>query len=174
MGEGYDWNRVAGALSHPPRVGVLPPLPFGWRGSGLAVAEELLGRLVANLLDSLRDDGFSRMYAVCPPGLTARAARRRSKMGSYGWPQLLPRRSNTWRRFKSSIGDVRLVERRALACRGVGDRKMSKVVTARNDHNRHCLTFLAIHRPGVEYSQIQAGFFIFNSRNLPSLPSCSF
>jgi len=69
LGEGYDWNRVAGALSHPPRVGVLPPLPFGWRGSGLAVAEELLGRLVANLLDSLRDDGFSRVFAVCPPGL---------------------------------------------------------------------------------------------------------
>ena len=69
LGEGYDWNRVADALSHPPRVGVLPPLPFGWRGSGLAVTKELLGRLVANLLDSLRDDGFSRVYAVCPPGL---------------------------------------------------------------------------------------------------------
>jgi len=69
LGEGYNWNRVADALSHPPRVGLLPPLPFGWRGSGLPVAEELLGRLVANLLDSLRDDGFSQVYAVCPPGL---------------------------------------------------------------------------------------------------------
>jgi creatinine amidohydrolase len=69
LGQGYDWDQVAGALSHPPRVGLLPPVPFGWRGSRLAVTEDLLGRLVANLLDSLRDDGFSRVCAVCPPGL---------------------------------------------------------------------------------------------------------
>jgi creatinine amidohydrolase len=68
LGQGYDWTQVAGALSHIPRVGLLPPLPFGWRGSGLAVAEELLGRLLANLLDSLRDDGFSRVYVLCPQG----------------------------------------------------------------------------------------------------------
>lgn len=69
LGEGYDLARAASALGQPARVGVLPPLPFGWRGSGLAVAEPLLGRLVANLLDSLREDGFSRVFALTPTGV---------------------------------------------------------------------------------------------------------
>jgi creatinine amidohydrolase len=69
LGQGYDQAQVASALGNPLQVGMLPAIPFGWRGSGLAVAEELLGQLAANLLDSLRDDGFSRVYALCPPGL---------------------------------------------------------------------------------------------------------
>jgi creatinine amidohydrolase len=69
LGQGYNQTQVARALGNPLQVGMLPAIPFGWRESGLAVAEELLGRLVANLLDSLRDDGFSRVYALCPPGL---------------------------------------------------------------------------------------------------------
>ncbi|MCA9922568.1 MAG: hypothetical protein KC421_09355, partial [Anaerolineales bacterium] len=60
LGDGYDLAHLAGALGNPARAGLLPPIPFGWRGSGLAVPEPLLGRLLANLLDSLRDDGFSR------------------------------------------------------------------------------------------------------------------
>jgi creatinine amidohydrolase len=69
LGDGYDRERLAQALGRPPRIGLLPALPFGWRGSGLAVAEPLLGALVANLLDSLREDGFSRVYALTPPEL---------------------------------------------------------------------------------------------------------
>lgn len=69
LGEGYDLSQLAGALDHPARVGLLPAIPFGWPGSGLAVSNHLLGQLVANLLDSLRDDGFSRVYALCPQGL---------------------------------------------------------------------------------------------------------
>lgn len=66
LGEGYDLAQLASALGNPAQVGLLPPIPFGWRGSGLAVPEPLLGQLVANLLDSLRDDGFSRGYALTP------------------------------------------------------------------------------------------------------------
>ncbi len=66
LGEGYDLAQLASALGNPAQVGLLPPIPFGWRGSGLAVPEPLLGQLVANLLDSLRDDGFSRVYALTP------------------------------------------------------------------------------------------------------------
>ena len=69
LGAGYDLSQLASALGYPARVGLLPAIPFGWPGSGLTVLEQLLGRLVANLLDSLRDDGFSRVYAVCPQGL---------------------------------------------------------------------------------------------------------
>ncbi|MCB0154024.1 MAG: hypothetical protein KDF65_04440, partial [Anaerolineae bacterium] len=69
LGAGYALEKVAEALAYPARIGLLPPVPFGWRGSGLAVPEPLLGRLLANLLDSLRDDGFSRVYALTPHGL---------------------------------------------------------------------------------------------------------
>ncbi len=69
LGDGYDLARLADALSNPARAGLLPPIPFGWRGSGLAVPEALLGQLVANLLDSLRDDGFSCVYALTPQSI---------------------------------------------------------------------------------------------------------
>lgn len=69
LGAGHDLAKVAEALGQPTRVGLLPAIPYGWRGSGLAVPEPVLGQLVANLLDSLRDDGFSRVYALTPPGI---------------------------------------------------------------------------------------------------------
>ena len=69
LGTGYPLEQVADGLGHPPRIGLLPPIPFGWRGSGLFVLEIALGRLVANLLDSLRDDGFTRTCALTPRGI---------------------------------------------------------------------------------------------------------
>ena len=69
LGEGYALDRLASALGEPPRAGLLPPVPFGWEGSGLAVPEALLGAYLANLLDSLRDDGFTRVYVLTPQGI---------------------------------------------------------------------------------------------------------
>ena len=69
LGEGYDRARLAETLREPPRVGLLPAVPFGWRGSGLAVPEPVLGGLLANLVESLRDDGFSAVYVLTPPNL---------------------------------------------------------------------------------------------------------
>ena len=69
LGEGYSLDQLASALGEPPRVGLLPPFPFGWSGSGLAVPEPILGSYLANLLDSLRDDGFTRSYALTPQGI---------------------------------------------------------------------------------------------------------
>lgn len=69
LGSSFDPERVAAQLSHPQRLGILPSIPFGWRGSGLAVAEPLLAAYVRNLLDSLRDDGFTRVYALVPQGI---------------------------------------------------------------------------------------------------------
>ena len=66
LGQGYPMERLASALGDPPRVAILPPIPYGWLGSGLEVPEALLGKLVSNLLDSLREDGFSRVYALTP------------------------------------------------------------------------------------------------------------
>lgn len=69
LGNGYPLDKAAEALSNPPRIGLLPAIPFGWRGSRLAVDETAFAPLVTNLLDSLREDGFSRVYAIMPPGL---------------------------------------------------------------------------------------------------------
>lgn len=61
--------RLADALGRPPSVGLLPAFPFGWNGSGLEVPGPLLGAYLANLLDSLRDDGFTRPYVLAPQGV---------------------------------------------------------------------------------------------------------
>jgi creatinine amidohydrolase len=69
LGEGYVLDSLASALGEPLRAGLLPPFPFGWQGSGLVVPEAVLGAILANLLDSLRDDGFTRCYALTPQGI---------------------------------------------------------------------------------------------------------
>lgn len=69
LGQGYALDRLAEALGNPPRAGMLPAIPFGWIGSGLQVPAGLLGAYLGNLLDSLRDDGFSRLYALTPQGI---------------------------------------------------------------------------------------------------------
>jgi len=69
LGSGYDLNLLASQLSDPPRVGLLPPFPFGWRGSGLELPDQIFAQYIFNLLDSLRDDGFSRVYCLAPSGL---------------------------------------------------------------------------------------------------------
>lgn len=69
LGSGYDLNLLSSQLSNPDRIGLLPSFPFGWRGSGLAVPESILLPYITNLVDSLRDDGFSRVYCLAPAGL---------------------------------------------------------------------------------------------------------
>jgi creatinine amidohydrolase len=69
LGSGYPLDGLASALGEPPRAAILPAIPFGWPGSGLAVPAPLLASYLANLLDSLQDDGFSRVHALTPPGL---------------------------------------------------------------------------------------------------------
>jgi creatinine amidohydrolase len=69
LGSGYDMNLLTDQLSDPPRIGLLPSFPFGWRGSGLEIPEPIFFRYISNLLDSLRDDGFSRVYCLAPAGI---------------------------------------------------------------------------------------------------------
>jgi creatinine amidohydrolase len=71
---GTDLNLLAEQLSHPARIGLLPAFPFGWRGSGLEVPDVSFSPYVFNLLDSLRDDGFSRVYCLAPSGLDPQSA----------------------------------------------------------------------------------------------------
>lgn len=69
LGEGYPLERLAEMLGDPPRLGLLPPLPYGWAGSGLRLPEALLGAYLRSLVASLRDDGFSRVFALTPQGV---------------------------------------------------------------------------------------------------------
>src|SRR5262245_57748692 len=69
LGSGYDLDLLASQLSDPLRIGLLPPFPFGWRGSGLEIPELIFFQYISNLLDSLRDDGFSRVYCLAPSGI---------------------------------------------------------------------------------------------------------
>lgn len=69
LGEGYQLGRLANALGNPPRAGLLPIFPYGWAGSGLRLPDSVLGAYLANLLDSLRDDGFTHVYTLTPQGI---------------------------------------------------------------------------------------------------------
>lgn len=69
LGGDYPVERILSSLSNPNRIGILPSIPFGWRGSGLEVDDHLLEALLTNLVHSLRDDGFARVYALTPQGL---------------------------------------------------------------------------------------------------------
>jgi creatinine amidohydrolase len=68
LGTDYDLNLLANQLSDPQRIGLLPAFPFGWRGSGLEIPEPIFFQYISNLLDSLRDDGFSQIYCLAPAG----------------------------------------------------------------------------------------------------------
>ncbi|MFN8412612.1 MAG: creatininase family protein [Anaerolineales bacterium] len=68
LGSGYNLDLLASQLNDAPRIGLLPPFPFGWRGSGLEVPDSIFMQYIVNLLDSLRDDGFSQVYCLAPQG----------------------------------------------------------------------------------------------------------
>ncbi len=69
LGSSYNLSLLADQLSNPPQIGLLPAFPFGWRGSGLTLPESIFFQYIANLLNSLRDDGFTRVYCLMPQGL---------------------------------------------------------------------------------------------------------
>jgi creatinine amidohydrolase len=68
LGSGYDLDLLAQQLSHAPGIGLLPAFPFGWRGSALELPDPIFTQYIANVLDSLRDDGFTRVYCLAPRG----------------------------------------------------------------------------------------------------------
>jgi creatinine amidohydrolase len=66
LGQGYDLERLASCLGNPERIGMLPPIPYGWPGSGLAAPQEKLRPMLLNLVSSLREDGFTRVHLLTP------------------------------------------------------------------------------------------------------------
>lgn len=90
LGAGYAQAELAEALQHPPQIGLLPAFPFGWRGSGLEVPEPVLKEYLGNLLASLRDDGFNRVYALLPPGLDLRLGPSQLHLSPQSMSEALP------------------------------------------------------------------------------------
>lgn len=69
LGEGYSQTKLISALSDPSQIGFLSTFPFGWEGSGLKLPDSLVSKYLLNLIDSLRDDGFSRVFILTPQGI---------------------------------------------------------------------------------------------------------
>lgn len=61
-----EW--LAERLGHPAQVGLLPPLPYGWTGSRLAVEPQALMAYLANLIESLHQESFEFVYVLVSPG----------------------------------------------------------------------------------------------------------
>jgi len=66
LGSGFDMQRLSDALGNPDRIGLLPEMPYGWAGSGLVIPEVVFSAYMLNLVRSLQDDGFSRVFVCCP------------------------------------------------------------------------------------------------------------
>ncbi len=64
IGPGNSALRAGEALGNPDRIGLLPAFPYGWAGSGLKVPPPSCAPYLGNLLQSLRDDGFTKTYAL--------------------------------------------------------------------------------------------------------------
>jgi len=63
LGEGYDPQAIAHALMAE-HVCLLPPLPYGWRGSVLEVSPATLQRVVNAVFDGPRQERFTRLVVV--------------------------------------------------------------------------------------------------------------
>lgn len=63
LGNGYAHDTIADALGTGSFC-ILPPLPYGWRGSLVDVGEALLRRMVAGILSAPHDDGFTHLVVV--------------------------------------------------------------------------------------------------------------
>lgn len=66
LGTGFDPAELLGASGA--EAGLLPAIPFGWRGSPVEVPPAVLSELVSNLLANLLEDGFTDLHVLAPPG----------------------------------------------------------------------------------------------------------
>ena len=64
-----DESTLSNLFPMPHPIGLLPAIPFGWRGSGLAVPEQIFNALVQSLLSNLLEDGFTNFHVLVPPGI---------------------------------------------------------------------------------------------------------
>ena len=66
LGDYRDYDQISEELGNPPILIILPSLPFGWKNSLIEVKEVTFTRLIRNLLQSLREDGFHNLHVLSP------------------------------------------------------------------------------------------------------------
>ena len=64
-----DQTTISEILQTSQPVGLLPSIPYGWRGSGLDVPAETFDAMLSNLVSNLFEDGFTNVRVLVPPGL---------------------------------------------------------------------------------------------------------
>jgi creatinine amidohydrolase len=69
LGRGYARESLSKILEDPPRIGLLPPFPYGWTGSRLEIPGSILVAFLENLIKSLQEERFSCVYVLIPEGL---------------------------------------------------------------------------------------------------------
>lgn len=72
LGEGYSIEKASSALGNPEKIGWLPAIPFGWKGSQVEVGEDILAACLANLTSSMKEDGFRKVVILLPQGIDFR------------------------------------------------------------------------------------------------------
>jgi creatinine amidohydrolase len=65
LGDGYDLSHLVALIGND-EIGLLPSIPFGWKGSRLEVRPESFAELVRNLVSNLLEDGFTRVFLLSP------------------------------------------------------------------------------------------------------------
>lgn len=69
LGNGYDGELLSNALNDPQQAAILPEVPYGWATIGVSVPEPILNQFLRNLVNSLRDDGFTNVFILAPQGV---------------------------------------------------------------------------------------------------------
>lgn len=52
------------------KVGILPSIPFGWKGSGIEISRNLFKDFLQSLIGSIREDGFTNVKILTPKGIS--------------------------------------------------------------------------------------------------------
>jgi creatinine amidohydrolase len=63
LGDGYDEQEISTTIGAE-RWCILPPLPYGWAGSALAISPETLRRVVEGLWTGPKEERFSRLFVL--------------------------------------------------------------------------------------------------------------
>jgi creatinine amidohydrolase len=63
LGDGYDLDQIATSLDID-HFCLLPPLPYGWKGSIVPVSQEMLRRVVAGIFSGPIEEGFIQLYVI--------------------------------------------------------------------------------------------------------------
>ena len=69
IGNPPDENTLSALFGKSDLVGLLPAIPYGWPGSGLACPAGIFNELVRNIVSNLLEDGFTDLQVLVPLGL---------------------------------------------------------------------------------------------------------